>query len=337
MGGNTQVFNGLYFYDDFWVLKLDTNGNVSWEKTFGGQAPEVFSSIEQTSDEGYIVAGRTQSFGAGSGDAWVIKLDAAGNISWQKTYGGPNKDDVYSIKQTSDGGYVLTGTQDYSSDHWILKLDDVGNVLWQKTYTTSYLNDIQQTPDGYIAAGSSAFGVGISDIFILKLDENGEIPDPECDIVEAISVTVNDTGVVGQDTAAIVTPSYATSTITEIIMQDILNEITIVCSTDYDDDGVLNPADNCPRHPNGPDAGTCTKGHRDSIGGPCMSNVDCGANGFCSMNQEDSYPPDGNGCGDACECEGNFDCDNDCDGTDAATFKADFGRSSFNNSCPPPF
>lgn len=77
-------------------------------------------------------------------------------------------------------------------------------------------------------------------------------------------------------------------------------------------------------------AGTCISG---AEGESCNDNEDCGYNGYCSMNQEDRYPPQGNGCGDACECEGNFDDDQDQDGTDAATFKLDFGRSTFLNPC----
>ena len=67
-----------------------------------------------------------------------------------------------------------------------------------------------------------------------------------------------------------------------------------------------------------------------------MTFQDCGVGGVCSRNQEDTYPLGGNGIGDACECEGNFDCDHDQDGSDAATFKVDFGRSSFKNPCTNP-
>lgn len=103
--------------------------------------------------------------------------------------------------------------------------------------------------------------------------------------------------------------------------------------TDYDMDGVANYEDNCINTPNGFLGGTCTSG---TVGEFCdFINDDCGIDGFCSEDQEDSYPPQGNNIGDACDCEGNFDChrDSDVDGTDAATFKLDFGRSPFNNPC----
>ena len=118
---------------------------------------------------------------------------------------------------------------------------------------------------------------------------------------------------------------------------------------DRDEDGILDGQDNCPTVPNGTSEGTCTSGY---TGVSCTTNGNCGVDGFCSMNQEDTdmdgagdvcdnclglvndtqddnYPPGGNNCGDACECEGNFDGDQDQDGTDAATFKLDFGRSTF--------
>jgi hypothetical protein len=103
---------------------------------------------------------------------------------------------------------------------------------------------------------------------------------------------------------------------------------------DFDSDGILSEEDNCPLTPNGPLGGTCTAGSADKIARPCMEDVGCGLNGFCSVNQEDTYPPEGDGIGDACFiCEPDFDLDNDVDGSDAATFKEDFGRSLFKRRC----
>ena len=108
-----------------------------------------------------------------------------------------------------------------------------------------------------------------------------------------------------------------------------------VCDPDDDNDGICDSgesdsscdgSDNCRVIPNGLDGGTCTEGMATYIGFSCLNNGDCGDGGFCSMDQEDTYPPGGNECGDVCECEGNFDGDLDVDGMDALTFKADFGR-----------
>lgn len=105
----------------------------------------------------------------------------------------------------------------------------------------------------------------------------------------------------------------------------------VPCFDDSDCDGVPDGSDNCVETPNGPDGGACTLG---SSGDPCLEHCDCSvSNGYCSMTQEDSYPPEGNNLGDACDCEGNFDCDQDVDGSDAQFFKSDFGRSGFNNPC----
>jgi hypothetical protein len=107
---------------------------------------------------------------------------------------------------------------------------------------------------------------------------------------------------------------------------------TCVALGDFDADGVPDLSDNCPQTPNGPLLGTCLYGLNE---GTCMTNEECGLSGFCGMNQEDNYPgPDGNGLGDACECEGDFDCDGDVDGSDANLFKRDFGRSILKNPCP---
>lgn len=108
------------------------------------------------------------------------------------------------------------------------------------------------------------------------------------------------------------------------------SEVTINDYGDVDQDSILDPDDNCLFTPNGPSRGTCTVG---TIGEPCVDNEECGPGGLCIMDQEDTYPPGGNECGDACECEGNFDDDLDQDGSDAAKFKIDFGRSPFFNPC----
>jgi len=126
--------SGNYKYD-IWVLKLDSNGNVTWQKTYGGAENEHPGAIQQTSDGGYIVAGYTNSFGAGNYNMWVLKLDSVGNVTWQKTYGGIYNDYAFSIQQTPDGGYVVGGRSDsfsagqYDYDILVLKLDPNGNIL----------------------------------------------------------------------------------------------------------------------------------------------------------------------------------------------------------------
>ncbi|MGC8981680.1 MAG: fibronectin type III domain-containing protein, partial [Minisyncoccia bacterium] len=117
---------------DIFILKLDSSGNIQWAKTYGGKDWDEPYSISQTSDGGYIAGGYTWSFGAGYGDFLIIKLDSSGNIQWAKTYGGSGNDYLYSISQTSDGGYIVGGETDSFGagryDFLIIKLDSSGNI-----------------------------------------------------------------------------------------------------------------------------------------------------------------------------------------------------------------
>jgi len=103
-----------------------------WEKTYGGRNSDSAYSIQRTNDGGYIVAGYTWSFGSGWSDIYIIKLDAKGEIVWEKTYGGSKDDSAYSIQQTGDGGYIVAGaTNSFGAggvDIYIIKLDKDGNT-----------------------------------------------------------------------------------------------------------------------------------------------------------------------------------------------------------------
>jgi len=172
---------------DVYVLKLDASGELLWQKTYGGVNWDVAHSIQQTTDGGYIVAGTTQSFGAGSWDVYVLKLDANGDATWSNTYGGTDIDEAYAIQQTADGGYIVSGrtrsfgagSWDYDDDVYILKLNSIGIKEWEKVYDgggSDEAESIQQTADGgYIVVGATdSFGAGGLDVYILKLDANGE-------------------------------------------------------------------------------------------------------------------------------------------------------------------
>jgi uncharacterized delta-60 repeat protein len=169
-------------YSDIFLIKTDANGNRIWAKTYGGTSWDEAYSVQQTSDGGYIVAGYTRSFGAGSADIFLIKTDANGNIQWAKTYGGTYWDEAYSVQQTSDGGYIVAGgTYSFGAgwvDIFLIKTDANGNIIWAKTYgggSYDYAYSVQQTSDGgYIVAGwTNSIGAGYSDIFLIKTDANG--------------------------------------------------------------------------------------------------------------------------------------------------------------------
>ena len=108
----------------------------SWEKTFGGNDEEDGKSVQQTSDGGYIICGKTQSFGNGDGDVYLIKTDGNGDSLWTKTFGGTPWEVGFSVIQTDDGGYVIGGAMDQSTgsehDAWIIKTDAEGNEEWNE-------------------------------------------------------------------------------------------------------------------------------------------------------------------------------------------------------------
>jgi ribosomal protein S11 len=179
------------------LIKTDADGNIIWAKTYGGADYDVAYFIQQTSDGGYIVAGYTNSFGAGWEDIFLIKTDADGNIIWAKTYGGTYWDGAFSVQQTSDGGYIVAGlTASFGAgfdDIFLIKTDANGNIIWAKTYGGTYYDyaySVQQISDGgyIVAGGTESFGAGGGNAFLIKTDENGDIG--SCGIVQNASPTV---------------------------------------------------------------------------------------------------------------------------------------------------
>jgi hypothetical protein len=196
---------------DYYVVKLDSSGNLQWNRTIGGLYYEYGETIIQTSDGGYAMAGFTYSFGAGSGDFYIVKLDAAGNFQWNRTIGGTDADYCLSVIQTTDGGYALAGQVNSfgagSNDYYVVKLDSAGTLQWTRSVGGAYLDygeSVIQTPDGGYAVGglTYSFGAGDQDLYLVKLDAGGNfqwsrtVGSSLTDYVESI-VMASDGGYVG--------------------------------------------------------------------------------------------------------------------------------------------
>lgn len=204
---NNGDVSGLRGSADYWVVKLSSAGAIQWQKCLGGTGDDMATDVQQTTDGGYIVTGYTDS-PAGSGDitsskgaydCWVVKLSSTGSIQWQKSLGGTGQDKASAIRQTFDGGYIMAGYSTSNNidvsghhgtaayyDYWIVKLSSVGSIQWQKSlggndYDLAY--SIEQTLDsGYVVAGYTAsadgdvtLNRGYYDYWIVKLTSTGAI------------------------------------------------------------------------------------------------------------------------------------------------------------------
>ncbi|MCD6102046.1 MAG: T9SS type A sorting domain-containing protein, partial [Candidatus Cloacimonetes bacterium] len=167
---------------DVYLIKTNSQGDILWTTTYGGTNDESGYSVQETTDGGYIIAGRTRSFGTGNYDVYLIRTDANGGTLWTRTFGGTDNDEGLSVQETTDGGYILTGyTGSFgagSSDFWLIKTNVQGDTLWTRTYGGP--NDdrslsVQQTTDGsYIVVGyTCSFGAGLSDVWLLRISGEG--------------------------------------------------------------------------------------------------------------------------------------------------------------------
>lgn len=176
------IFLTIIFVVTFFSI-TKAQPNILWSKTFGGSNIDVGYFVQETNDLGFIIAGYTRSYGTMSGrNVWLIKTDHLGNELWNKAFGGNNDEEAYSVKQTSDGGYILAGyTKSFGAggtDVYVIKTDPAGNEIWSKFFGGSQDDeayDIVQTMDGgyLIAAVTSSFAVGGRDAWLIKINSSG--------------------------------------------------------------------------------------------------------------------------------------------------------------------
>ena len=180
--GKTKVVEPDNF--DVLLMKIDDDGNELWNKTYGGEEFDAGWWVEPTLDDGLIIVGITYSKGIGEGDIWVIKTNAAGDIIWDETYGGPHYESAEEVLVLADGTFIIVGyTESYGSgdrDLWIFKIDSNGDLIWEKIYGGN-LDDEGWSIESceynsyFIFGRTYSFGAGNQDFWLIKTDDNGEI------------------------------------------------------------------------------------------------------------------------------------------------------------------
>lgn len=204
--GDTTENEGL---QDYWLVKLDANGNISWEKSFGYQGSDSGITMTETNDQGFLVTGIldvTASGGEGNssrnanrhagGDYWALKLDISGNLEWSHYFGGNFTDTPYGVVQTNDNGYIVVGSSDSEDtdissnigtyDFWVIKISESGDLVWEKSFGGSQIDEaraIVKTNDGnYIIAGDTrssdndvSQNKGAADLWFIKISPSGNL------------------------------------------------------------------------------------------------------------------------------------------------------------------
>ena len=183
------IVGEITYYDssenesDVYLLRTDSNGDTLWTRTFGGANEQWGYSVQQTNDSGFIISGYSGSFSTGKVDAYLVRTDSNGDSLWTKAYGGPFWEWGSDVKQTSDGGFVITGlTQSFGPGGqcvYVVRTDSNGDTLWTKGYggTDSDIGySIHQTGDGgfIINGGTSSFGAGGIDVYLIRTNSDGD-------------------------------------------------------------------------------------------------------------------------------------------------------------------
>lgn len=172
-------------YTDLYIFKTDATGTVLWENSFGSANNDFAKSIRELADGGFIITGYTEPAGLNAADVWLIRTDGNGNVIWENTYGGASDDRGYSVRETADAGFIISGYTVSSGagdkDVYLIKTDNSGNVAWEKTFggeVRDWGNSVLQTSDGgyIIGGGSDSWGYGgYYDVYVIKTDSAGNV------------------------------------------------------------------------------------------------------------------------------------------------------------------
>ena len=203
---------------DCWLVKTDASGNMEWNRTYGGPGTDTANSLVVTPDGGYAIAGRwnhTMTFQTGepqafvtTGDFWLVKTDELGNMEWNRTYGGTGEETANSLVVTSDGGYALAGTFNYTwyeeignpetavfaGECWLVKTDALGNMEWNMTYGVEGIDEgyslVKTSDGGYAMAGYTGWRHDFPcDCWLIKTDEFGIVPEYTSWLIPALVLT----------------------------------------------------------------------------------------------------------------------------------------------------
>jgi len=168
---------------DIFLIKTNANGDIMWQKSYGGSLHEFAYAVSQTTDGGYVVVGSTESYAVGIDDVFLIKTDSVGNLLWSNSYGGPDYEEGKAVIQLYDKGFLIVGyTRSFGAgreDAYAIRTDSLGAMMWSKVYggpNDEIGHDVTLSGDGgYIITGkTTSFGVGSSDLYIIKIDSLGE-------------------------------------------------------------------------------------------------------------------------------------------------------------------
>lgn len=201
LAGYTESFgNASVGIPDIWVVRTAANGDSLWSRAYGGTGQEHCYSALRTDDGGFLIAGRTESYGAGQYDAWLIKISANGDSLWSRTYGGALNETAYSVAPAPEGGYYLAGwTNSFGSgllDYWLLAVDADGDSLWSETFggpSHDQCYSVAPTSDGGVILGGAtvSYGAGDADFWLIKAGGSNPVGRELVPIPNTLSLAVS--------------------------------------------------------------------------------------------------------------------------------------------------